>query len=139
MRMVALSAMFFAAMPTQITIRRILTASALFAFVGVFFVVPLWAVLTMCTMPCCHHSSGPVASLGSAMGCHDTCIVVAADDALATSTLVAPSPHDLSAAAPAVNIAAVVSATPLAVAPEGAPPTRSAGAARYLLNSVFRI
>ncbi len=129
--------MFVAAMADRVTIRRIISASALFAFVGAFFVVPLWPLLTLCRMPCCHQAT-PSAAMTAPMGCHTDCTVVAANDALAASTMVAPAQHDV-ATAPAVALVDVL--RPALAAPDatGAPPPSLAAAPLHLLNSVFRI
>lgn len=58
---------------------RLLGGVALIAFLGAFFAVPLWAALTLCTMPCCSHDSGsgPATAMVADMssGCQTECSI----------------------------------------------------------------
>ena len=120
---------------------RLLGGIALFAFVGVFVVMPLWAALSICTMPCCHHDA-PAATLMSSdsMACSNECSVRADDVRLTTVTSVVPETR-ISLTVPTVEAAEVIT-TPVVAAWSTSFtlwPQRGADTPVHVLNSTFRI
>lgn len=117
---------------------------ALAAFLGAFFVLPLWAALTLCTMPCCHHSgdtSSPVVT-AAMTGCQTQCSIAAANEATPTAAVVVPAPAHENGIAPAAATVVVVDVTvvPSVLASSAAlPMTHGVDAPIHVLNSTFRI
>jgi hypothetical protein len=73
--------------------RRISAGAAALIFFAIFFALPLYAAATMCSMPCCHHST-PGAKLKSDLpACPSSECLTAADETTvkAVSRYVAPS------------------------------------------------
>ena len=127
---------------TNIPARRTLAVSAIVLFVGVFFALPLYAALMICTMPCCDHdtgTAGPVVSAGMT-ACATEC-VIRTDDATATSApAIAPEKRaNERAAVTTTPIAMVDSPTVTDAGDREAIDGSRAGAPVHLLNSVFRI
>lgn len=127
---------------TNIPTRRILAGSGVLLFVGMFFALPLFAALTLCTMPCCDHdngTNGPVVS-ADMTPCATEC-AIRTDEATATQApSIAPGKP---AAKRAVVVSVVVAAmdTPPVTAPgdRGVVAGSRADAPVHVLNSVFRI
>jgi len=115
--------------------RRISAGAAALIFFAMFFALPLYAAATMCTMPCCHHST-PGAKLKSDLpACPTSECLTAADEATvkAVSRYVAPAVTGVvhvSSQVVAITADAQTFAAPSP--PRSAPPLN-------LLNSVFRI
>ena len=121
---------------------RLLGGIALFAFLGVFFVMPLWAAFSICTMPCCHHDA-PAAMLMSsdAMACGSNECSVRADDVRPTTVASAVPETRASLTVPTVEAAEVIT-TPVVAARSASfalCPQRGADAPVHVLNSTFRI
>lgn len=115
--------------------RRIPAGAAALIFFAMFFALPLYAAVTMCTMPCCHHASG-VTLKSNLLACPGSECVITADDATvkAVSRYVAPT---LVAVAQAPAATTAVSAQPVErdIAPSPPPGAHDL----QLLNTVFRI
>lgn len=124
---------------------RLFGGAALAAFLGAFFVMPLWAALTLCTMPCCHPAAGDTSSpvVTAAMtGCETECSIDAADDVTPTASVVVPTPaHEDGIALAATSVAAVDGTVPAPVVASSSalPMTHGADAPIHVLNSTFRI
>jgi len=122
--------------------RRILGGSGLLVFLGAFFVLPLFAALALCAMPCCHQETGSAGSVVSAgmAACETECSSLANE----ASSDVVPSVLPESGAdrsAPVATAVALVDA-PAVVAmvySRAVGFTRGAGAPLHILNSTFRI
>lgn len=120
-----------------------LGAIALAAFLGAFFVVPLYAALTLCTMPCCHHESGSGAAPGLSAdmsGCQTDCSIGSADAATMAAPAVVPG-NDAARNAVAVTVAGAVvePARATAAFPQTSGSARGSAAPLHVLNSTFRI
>lgn len=116
--------------------RRISAGAAALIFFAMFFALPLYAAATMCTMPCCHHST-PGAKLKSDLPpCPSSDCLTTADDATvkAVSHYVAPS----LVAVVQVAITATSLTMPAAHVETSLSPPRGAPQL-HLLNSTFRI
>jgi hypothetical protein len=124
---------------------RLFGGIALAAFLGAFFVVPLWAALTACTMPCCHPAAGDRSSpvVTAAMsGCETECSIDAPDTTVPTASVVVPTPsYDHGIALTATSVAAVDDTVPASVVASSSalPMTHGADAPIHVLNSTFRI
>jgi len=122
-------------MNSRTALRRILGAAILLTFAAVL-AAPVYAAMTMCTMPCCHHgSTAPVAK--TTMPCGDCSVRAAADDDAAT--VVVPPTH-APVVAPIHVVIADLGTTTIshAVAPICDPP-RSLDRPLHLVHSVFLI
>ena len=121
--------------------RRILAAVAALTVICVFFVLPLWAALLICSMPCCDHGGSDLAAISeaAATGCETEC-GIRADEAEPADVAAVVAERVVQGTAPLT--AALVDLPPPAV------PTidhgrgaahRAADAPLHVLNSVFRI
>ena len=118
------------------TPRRISAGAAALIFFAMVFALPLYAAATMCTMPCCHHST-PGAKLKSDLpSCPIRECSITADDATvkAVSHYVAPT----LVAFTQVAVMATSLTTPAAHVETSLSPPGSAPPL-HLLNSTFRI
>lgn len=125
--------------------RRLLGGIGLLVFLGAFFVMPLCAALSICSMPCCDHSGqNGGASLASAdmMACETECAVRSEDAAPAASPMAA---FDKSSERQALA-AAMLAVDPAQTAVAASTPARHSegflhhsDAPLHVLNSVFRI
>jgi len=128
--------------PMTTASRRLFAGAAALVFVAVFFAVPLYAVATICTLPCCHDA--PVA--GQAMvdtgapPCMPQCSIRTVDATAAKSvrTIVPPARGAVDAAPVIAVIATAASSETFAVSARAERSCRSA-ARVHVLNSVFRI
>jgi hypothetical protein len=113
------------------TMSRTLAIASVLVFVTAFFAMPLYAAMTICTMPCCQHQAQELTA-GCAAGC------AIRTEAPKSETFVPEKRAvDVVAEAPTVT---VVDAVP-AIVPSfdrDTPPVRTA-APLHLLNSIFRI
>lgn len=123
--------------------RRIFGGLGVLVVFGAFFVLPLCAALTLCTMPCCHHGNratgGPIVS-GVMTPCETECGVRSADATL--PAVVSVAPHSISRASMPVVACVELhagSAAGGALAHEDEPSHHRASASAQVLNSVFRI
>ncbi|MBI2214784.1 MAG: hypothetical protein HYU52_14150 [Acidobacteria bacterium] len=124
--------------------RRTLAVAGVVSFLGAFFVVPLYAAMMICSMPCCHQGEqgGRVAIVASEMpGCESQCTM---RDVSATTMVdpVIPSPtKDGNALSIDSELVAAVD-LPLPRPPlerdRGSSPS-GGHAALHVLNSIFRI
>ena len=125
--------------------RRLLGGAALLVFLGAFFAIPLWAALTLCTMPCCNPATGetPSAVVTAAMnGCQPECSIGAADAATQTATVVVPAPAKelgVSLTPPALSAVGVTVPASVVDLSAALPMTHGADAPIHVLNSTFRI
>jgi len=125
-------------------IRRVVGIAGLLAFVGAFFVMPLYAAIMICGMPCCHHDQGRGADAlvsSQVAGCEAECLL---REASATSTItpsiVSPKLADDQFSIAADQIVEVVASTaPTPVEHDRSPSAEGAHAPLHVLNSVFRI
>lgn len=125
-------------------IRRVVGIAGLLAFVGAFFVIPLYAALMICNMPCCHQGEGHGASaiVSSPMsGCEAECSLrEAAATSTVTPSIVSPKLADDQLSIAGDQIAEVVASTsPIPVEHDRSPSAERAHAPLHVLNSVFRI
>jgi hypothetical protein len=125
-------------------IRRVVGIAGLLAFVGAFFVVPLYAALMICGMPCCHHDQGRGADAlvsSQASGCEAECSLrEAAATSTVTPSIVSPKLADDQLSIAGDQIAEVVaSISPTPVEHDRSPSAEGAHAPLHVLNSVFRI
>lgn len=115
--------------------RRVSAGAAALIFFAMFFALPLYAAVTMCTMPCCHHGSAHATLKSNLPACPGNECVISADDATvkAVSRYEAPSlvatPH---VPTTTVVVAAVHTRDIIPSPPPGAHDLQ-------LLNTVFRI
>ncbi|MCM2317240.1 MAG: hypothetical protein NDJ92_19005, partial [Thermoanaerobaculia bacterium] len=125
-------------------IRRVVGIAGLLAFGGAFFVIPLYAAITICGMPCCHHDQGRDADAlvsSQVSGCEAECSL---REASATSTItpsiVSPKLTDDQLPTAGDQLAAiVVSPPPAPIEHDRSPSAEGAHAPLHVLNSVFRI
>ena len=125
-------------------IHRVVGIAGLLVFVGAFFVIPLYAALMICNMPCCHHGEGHGASafVSSPMsGCEAECALrEASATSTITPTIVSPKLTDDQLSIAGDQIAEVVASTsPTPVEHDRSPSAEGAPAPLHVLNSVFRI
>ena len=109
---------------------RILAAAAALVFFAVFFAAPLYAAMTICTMPCCQQNEA----------CQAACSIGPANAATTAARTVVPQDRRVDVATP------VVAEIPAAPEMRAVPVVRDAGgihppnaAPLHLLNSTFRI
>jgi len=124
--------------------RTLLGGIGLLVFLGAFFVLPLYAALAICAMPCCEHggdqNGGPSLASADMMGCETECAIRSKDAAPAASPTVTP---DKSSNREVLAVLVAVPAQP--AVPASAPSRHSEGflhhsdASLHVLNSVFRI
>jgi hypothetical protein len=121
--------------------RRILAGFGVLAIFGGLFVLPLYAALTLCTMPCCHHENGPAGAVVSAdmAACETECGFRADDATPTTVAAVAPGIPKTSPPAIAVAYFPAAPAPPVVFERDAEPLHRGADAPLHLLNSVFRV
>ena len=126
---------------TQTSTRRGTAAVVAFVFVAIFFALPLYAAMTLCTMPCCEQDGSAEIALTSAMpDCAQTCVINAADVSLPRAATFAPEQRTSETiAVPPIAVAAMPSAPPVASESLSADHPRPADAPLHVLNSVFRI
>ncbi len=121
---------------------RLLGGIVLFAFLGVFFVMPLWAAFSICTMPCCHHdASAAMLMSADAMACDSSECFVRADDVRPTTVASVVPETRITLVVPTVEASEVIT-TPVVAARSASftlCPQRGAGAPVHVLNSTFRI
>jgi hypothetical protein len=108
-------------------------------FLGIFFALPLYAALTICTMPCCKHDGANEAAVSAApTPCATDCAVRADDATAAPAPTIAPEKR-----APLVtNVAVGVEQSALVVTANHRPPhdrRRVVDTPLTVLHSVFRI
>ena len=119
---------------------RFLAAFGAVLLFGVTFALPLYAALSLCTMPCCHGHNGKVVQADMS-GCAPQCVVVN-DDATAANRRAVTSERSASStiapSAPAVAAIADVRARSPIERDAGWLP-HAAGAPLHVLNSTFRI
>jgi len=116
--------------------RRISAGAAALIFFAIFFALPLYAAATMCSMPCCHHST-PGAKLKSDLpACPSSECLTAADETTvkAVSRYVAPSLTAVAHVPVSTSLMASVDSTHRA---EASPPPGTLDL--QLLHSIFRI
>jgi hypothetical protein len=123
--------------------RRCFAALGAVLLLGVFFVLPLCAALSLCAMPCCHHESDPAGALaaGEMPGCATEC-AISSDDAIpaAVASLLPDSgAHRTLPAVVAVSVSVDVAPPATPLPHEGGFSHRGADASLNVLNSVFRI
>lgn len=121
--------------PLNLPNRQILAGAGMLLFVGIFFALPLWAAMSLCAMPCCHHSDAAKALAAGSMPCANECSVQAPEAPSTTVVSVQKAPVVTQALGP-------VSTATIALPHREAPPLAQARAAAeplHLLNSVFRI
>jgi len=109
---------------------RILAAAAALVFFAVFFAAPLYAAMTICTMPCCQQNAA----------CETACSIGAANAATTAARTVVPQDRRVEIATPivaAVAAASDVRAVPVVRDAGGIHPPNAAPL--HLLNSTFRI
>ena len=109
---------------------RIFAAAAALVFFAVFFAAPLYAAMTICTMPCCQQSAA----------CETACSIGAGNAATTAARTVVPQDRRVEIATPVV--AELLAASDM----RAVPVVRDAGgihppnaASLHLLNSIFRI
>ena len=125
-------------------IRRVVGIAGLLAFAGAFFVMPLYAALMICNMPCCHHDQGRGADAlvsSQLSGCEAECSLrEAAATSTVTPSIVSPKLADDQLSIAGDQIAEVVASTsPTPVEHDRSPSAEGAHAPLHVLNSVFRI
>ncbi len=125
--------------------RKLLGGIGLLVFLGAFFVMPLCAALTICSMPCCEHgdqNGGPSLASADMMACETECAIRSEDAAPSAAPTVAP---DKSSAREALAVAVLASVPAQPAVPAPAPSRDSEGflhpsdASLHVLNSIFRI
>ena len=124
--------------------RRLLGGIGLLVFLGAFFVMPLCAALSICSMPCCEHgdqNGDPSLASADMMACETEC-AIRSDDA----ATVAPAAIALDKSDRQVLTVAVMAAIPAQPAVAASSPSRHSeaflhhsDAPLHVLNSVFRI
>lgn len=124
---------------------RLLGGVVLAAFLGAFFVVPLWAAVTLCTMPCCHdrgaNPSSPVV-MAPMTACATECSIAATDDVTPTASVVVPTPaqqHGVVLAVTSVLVADVSVPASVVASSSALPMMHGVDAPIHVLNSTFRI
>lgn len=123
-------------------LRRLLGGMGLLVFVGAFFVVPLYASLALCAMPCCSETSESPSVSSDAMAACQTECSTRADAAASTDVLsVMPEggPNRLAAGTAAVALVIDPPAAPAATARQAIGSGHGLDAPLHLLNSTFRI
>lgn len=125
-------------------IRRVIGIAGLLAFAGAFFVVPLYAAIMICGMPCCHHDQGRGADAlvsPQSSGCEAECSLrEAAATSTITPSIVSPKLADDQFSIASDQITEVVASTaPTPVDLHRSPSAEGAHAPLHVLNSVFRI
>jgi hypothetical protein len=121
--------------------RRLVAALAAFFVLGVFFVLPLYAAVTLCSMPCCHPQKRADTVVTAAMnGCATEC-AVRADDVKPTTVVTLAAENTSHRGSPIVLTFAHVPDASIAPAriDRDAGLSHPADAPLHLLNSVFRI
>lgn len=122
--------------------RRLLGGFGLLAFLGAFFVLPLYAALSICMMPCCGHGENGGATLASAnmMSCATECSI-RSDEATASAVpSVAPRTSPAVGVPAVMVIAAAPARPPIAVYDDDVSvPARGSVTSLLILNSTFRI
>ncbi|GEM_PF-1809201 len=124
--------------------QRLIACAGVIVLFAVFFALPLYAAVNLCTMPCCHHDgSSEQPAVGAGMsGCASDCSI-SADAATAAESIrsVAPARRGLEHAIAATQVVAAIT-----TASDGVPPVRdearprsSSAAPLHVLNSLFRI
>lgn len=134
--------MFSPAQSSTTPRRRILAAVGMFVL-GVALAAPLFAALSLCTMPCCRHNNDTgLPIVGADMsGCMPECSV-RVDDATQTAVRTVGTERGGSVSAEsAASVVVAVAAPParVAVARDTGGHPRAAGAPLHVLNSLFRI
>jgi hypothetical protein len=125
-------------------IRRVVGIAGLLAFAGAFFVMPLYAAIMICGMPCCHHGEGSGASStvsSPISGCEAECSLrEASATPTITPSIVSPKLADDQFSIAGAQIAEIVASTaPTPVEHDRSPSAEGARAPLHVLNSVFRI
>lgn len=125
--------------------RKLLGGIGLLVFLGAFFVMPLCAALSICSMPCCEHgdqNGGPSLASADMMACETECAVRSEDAAPPSSPSVAADKSSDRQGPIVVMVAAVPAQPAVAVSS----PSRHSeaflhhsDAPLHVLNSVFRI
>ena len=122
--------------------RRLLAGAGAVVFLAVFFAMPLYAAVTLCKMPCCHHDSATSPAMSADMPACATDCFVRSDEATAAATkarFVAPENRSVVVISTA-SFAMIGDATAPLRTPMDAGPAHAGGSAPLnLLNSVFRI
>ena len=123
--------------------RRMFAGAVVLAFLAVFFALPLYAAMTICTMPCCEHdsSSGQPAVSAGMQGCASEC-AIRSDEAATTDTVrtLIPDSRGTVITVPATTIVISASASaPPSFAFDGGRSPSSSSAPLHVLNSLFRI
>ena len=124
---------------------RLLGGATLGAFLGAFFVVPLWAALTLCMMPCCHQADANPSSavVTAAMtGCGTECSIAAGYEVTPRASVVVPTPsqeHGVVLAATSVVAVDVTVPAPVVASSSALPMVHGVDAPIHVLNSTFRI
>lgn len=122
---------------------RALAGAAVLVLLGSFFALPLYAALTLCTMPCCEHetpANGAVASTAPSP-CETECGVSAAEAPAGPATAVAPVQRAEQRVELVMSADIAFARSSLTAADHrlNAAGYRSADAPLNLLHSVFRI
>lgn len=121
--------------------RRRIAGTVVFAFVAVFFALPLYSALTLCAMPCCEHHNGEETAVSAAMGaCEQTCASAADEAAPPQATSFAPEQRANNGVALTPIAVPVESSASLARTEEpSVDPRRAVSTPLHVLNSIFRI
>jgi hypothetical protein len=119
---------------------RVLAGFGVLILFGATFALPLYAALSLCTMPCCHHGNGKVVRADMS-GCAPHCVIVNDEATAANARVIASERSASSTIAPSTAAVAVIAdvraRTPIERDAGWLP--RAAGAPVHVLNSVFRI
>jgi hypothetical protein len=113
---------------------RALGSAAMLLFVAAVVVAPLCYAVSLCSMPCCHHTPSPNPSFAG-KACPMKCTISKAPDdvtALAPQRSIQMAPATLPVTEVVVEVASAPSPPPVVVAVEPSRPL-------HLVNSVFLI
>lgn len=125
--------------------RKLVGGIGLLVFLGAFFVMPLYAALAICSMPCCEHggqNGGVSFTSADVVACETACAIRSEDAAPASSP---PLTLDKSSNRDVPVLIALADGAARPAAPASAAWSHSAGflhhsdAPLHVLNSVFRI
>lgn len=116
---------------------RVLASICVTVFLTVFFAVPLYAAMTICTMPCCHPTQTTISA--SMNGCGTECAVRADETTAAAARTLIPQSRTITVTAPLPSAIDVASEPRMNAAIERDTGPLHGDAPLHVLNSIFRI
>ena len=116
---------------------KVLAGAAVLVFFGVFFAFPVYAAMTLCTMPCCANTGTAISS--GMTECATTCAIRADQATPSRATTFAPEQRVSAYIHVSSTASAVEPPVRHAIAIAGRSDETHRGAPVHLLNSLFRI